>query len=77
MLRNHPNPWMGATDYKKPQYWNGSAYADVPGAGAYTLAKNAYDTVAFTATSTNRLRVLLTGPGSSSVGLLEVRAYGS
>ncbi|MEV4083468.1 hypothetical protein AB0J43_24690 [Nonomuraea fuscirosea] len=61
----------------KLQYWNGSAYADVPGASAYTLTKNAYNTVTFTATATTRLRVLLTGTGTSSVGLLEVRAYGT
>ncbi|MEV0197692.1 discoidin domain-containing protein [Nonomuraea sp. NPDC050691] len=60
----------------KLQYWNGSAYADVPGASAYTLTKNAYNTVTFTATSTTRLRVLLTGNGSNSVGLLEVKAFG-
>ncbi|MDR8408450.1 discoidin domain-containing protein [Nonomuraea sp. 3-1Str] len=60
----------------KLQYWNGSAYADVPGASAYTLTKNAYNTVTFTATGTTRLRVLLTGNGSSSVGLLEVKAFG-
>ncbi|MEV0145631.1 MULTISPECIES: discoidin domain-containing protein [unclassified Nonomuraea] len=58
------------------QYWNGSAYADVPGASAYTLTKNAYNTVTFTATGTTKLRVLLTGNGSSSVGLLEVKAFG-
>ncbi|MET7460235.1 discoidin domain-containing protein [Nonomuraea sp. NPDC005501] len=60
----------------KLQYWNGSAYADVPGASAYTLTKNGYNTVTFTATGTTRLRVLLTGNGSSSVGLLEVKAFG-
>ncbi|MGR6922318.1 galactose-binding domain-containing protein [[Actinomadura] parvosata] len=60
----------------KLQYWNGSAYVDVPGASAYTLNKNAYNSVTFTATSTTRLRVLLTGTGTSSVGLLEVKAYG-
>ncbi|WP_406311502.1 discoidin domain-containing protein [Streptosporangium sp. NBC_01639] len=60
----------------KLQYWNGSAYVDVPGAGAYTLTKNQYNTVNFSATSTTRLRVLLTGTGTSSVGLLEVKAYG-
>ncbi|MEW1846709.1 xylosidase, partial [Nonomuraea angiospora] len=58
------------------QYWNGSAYVDVPGASAYTLTKNAYNSVTFNATSTTRLRVLLTGNGSNSVGLLEVKAYG-
>ncbi|MEV1174284.1 discoidin domain-containing protein [Nonomuraea sp. NPDC049784] len=61
----------------KLQYWNGSAYVDVPGSSAYTLTKNAYNSVTFTATSTTRLRVLLTGNGSNSVGLLEVRAYDS
>ncbi|WP_188190108.1 MGH1-like glycoside hydrolase domain-containing protein [Nonomuraea sp. SYSU D8015] len=61
----------------KLQYWNGSAYVDVPGASAYTLTKNAYNNVTFTATNTTRLRVLLTGNGSSSVGLLEVKAYGT
>ncbi|WP_214416785.1 Ig domain-containing protein [Sphaerisporangium fuscum] len=61
----------------KLQYWNGSAYVDVPGAGAYTLNKDQYNSVAFTPTGTTRLRVLLTGNGSSSVGLLEVKAYGS
>ncbi len=60
----------------KLQYWNGSAYVDVPGAGAYTLNKDQYNSVAFTPTGTTRLRVLLTGNGSSSVGLLEVKAYG-
>ncbi|MEU4223450.1 discoidin domain-containing protein [Nonomuraea sp. NPDC026600] len=60
----------------KLQYWNGTAYVDMPNAGAYGLAKNQYNTVNFTATSTTRLRVLLTGNGTSSVGLLEVKAYG-
>jgi hypothetical protein len=49
---------------------------DVPGAGAYGLAKNQYNSVTFTATSTTRLRVLLTSNGSNSLGLLEVKAYG-
>ncbi|MCA2221792.1 galactose-binding domain-containing protein [Nonomuraea aurantiaca] len=60
----------------KLQYWNGSAYVDVPGASAYGLAKNQYNTVNFTATNTTRLRVLMTGNGTNSVGLLEVKAYG-
>ncbi|AXG82173.1 discoidin domain-containing protein [Streptomyces paludis] len=60
----------------KLQYWNGSAYVDMPGAGSYPIAKDRYNTVSFTATATTRLRVLLTGNGTSSVGLLEVKAYG-
>jgi hypothetical protein len=59
----------------KLQYWNGSAYVDVPGASAYTLTKNAYNTVTFTATSTTRLRVVLNSNGTNSVGLLEVKAF--
>lgn len=61
----------------KLQSWNGSAYVDVPGASAYTLTKNAYNTVTFPAISTTRLRVALTGNGTSSVGLLEVKAFAS
>ncbi|WP_440088811.1 discoidin domain-containing protein [Streptosporangium sp. LJ11] len=61
----------------KLQYWNGTAYADVPGASSHGLAKNQYNTVTFPALSTTRLRVLLTATGTSSVGLLEVRAYGT
>ncbi|WP_239514399.1 discoidin domain-containing protein [Streptosporangium sp. 'caverna'] len=61
----------------KLQYWNGTAYADVPGASAYGLAKNQFNNVTFTGVNTTRLRVLLTGNGTASVGLLEVRAYGT
>ncbi|KUN85603.1 discoidin domain-containing protein [Streptomyces griseoruber] len=59
----------------KLQYWNGSSYVDVPGASGYPLARNQYDSVTFTATSTTRLRVLLTSNGSNSVGLLEAKVY--
>ncbi|MBB5874032.1 hypothetical protein F4553_007466 [Allocatelliglobosispora scoriae] len=59
----------------KLQSWNGTAYVDVPGASGYSLTKNAYNTVTFTATSTTRLRVLLTSTGTASLGLLEVKAY--
>jgi hypothetical protein len=59
------------------QYWNGSTYVDVPGV-TFPLgrpAANQYNVVNFTATSTTRLRVLMTGTGTSSVGLLEVKAF--
>ena len=46
----------------KLQYWNGSAYVDVPGASGYPLAPNQYNTVNFTTVSTTRLRVVLTAP---------------
>ncbi len=56
------------------QYWNGSSYADVPGAGGYPVAANQYNTVAFPAISTTRLRVVLQSALNFSVGLLEVKA---
>ncbi|MER7282858.1 DUF6055 domain-containing protein [Dactylosporangium sp. NPDC000244] len=59
----------------KLQYWNGSAYVDVPGASGYTINANAYNTVTFTTVSTTRLRVLLQSNGTNSVGLLEVKAF--
>ncbi|MBB5867304.1 hypothetical protein F4553_000683 [Allocatelliglobosispora scoriae] len=59
----------------KLQSWNGSAYVDVPGAGGYPIAVNQYNTVTFTAVNTTRLRVLLQSNGTSSVGLLEVKAF--
>ncbi|GAA2208157.1 hypothetical protein GCM10009850_036150 [Nonomuraea monospora] len=55
------------------QYWNGSAYVDVP--GTYPTAVNGYNRVTFGAVSTSRLRVVLQS-GAGSVGLLEVKAYG-
>ena len=61
----------------KLQSWNGSAYVDVPGASAYTLTKNAYNTVTFPAVSSTRLRVVLNSTGTASVGLLEVKAFAS
>ncbi|MEV1169178.1 hypothetical protein [Nonomuraea sp. NPDC049784] len=59
----------------KLQYWNGCAYADVPGASGYGIVADTYNAVTFTAVSTTRLRVVLQS-GQGSVGLLEVRAYG-
>ncbi|GAA2037269.1 discoidin domain-containing protein [Polymorphospora rubra] len=59
----------------KLQYWTGSGYADVPGAGGYPTAANGYNVVTFPALSTSRLRVLLES-GAGSVGLLEVKAFG-
>ncbi|WP_370255563.1 hypothetical protein [Streptomyces sp. V4I8] len=60
----------------KLQYWNGSAYVDVPGASGYPLARNQYNSVTFTTIDTTRLRVLLTSNGTNSVGLLEAEVYG-
>ncbi len=59
----------------KLQYWTGSAYADVPGASGYPVAANGYNTVTHNAVSTTRLRVVMQSTGTSSLGLLEVKAF--
>ncbi|WP_219461774.1 Ig domain-containing protein [Nonomuraea rhizosphaerae] len=56
----------------KLQYWNGSAYVDIP--GTYPVALNGYNHVSFGQVSTTRLRVALQS-GQASVGLLEVKAF--
>jgi hypothetical protein len=58
------------------QYWNGSSYVDVPGAGGYPVVANQYNTATFSTVSTTRLRVLLQSAPNFSVGLLEVKAFG-
>jgi hypothetical protein len=58
------------------QYWNGTTYLDVPTPSGYPIAANQYNTATFTAVNTTRLRVLLQSTGTSSVGLLEVKASG-
>jgi hypothetical protein len=59
----------------KLQYWNGTAFVDVPGASGYPRAANQYNVVTFTAVSTTQLRVVLQS-AADSVGLLEVKAFG-
>ncbi len=61
----------------KLQYWNGTAYVDVPGSSGYPVAANQYNTVTFTGVSTTRLRVLIQSAPNFSVGLLEVKAFAS
>ncbi|MET8260121.1 Ig domain-containing protein [Micromonospora sp. NPDC005553] len=57
------------------QFWNGSAYVDVPGASGYPVVANQYNTVTFPAVSTTRLRVLLQSAPNLSTGLLQVKAF--
>ncbi|WP_433003567.1 Ig domain-containing protein [Kribbella sp. CA-294648] len=59
----------------KLQYWNGTAYVDVPGASGYPATANQYNTVTFTSVNTTRLRAVLQSTGTSSVGLLEVKVW--
>jgi hypothetical protein len=58
------------------QYWNGGAYVAVSGASSYPRVLNQYNRVTFGAVTTTALRVLLNG-GSTPVGLLEVRTFGT
>lgn len=57
------------------QFWNGSAYVDVPGATGYPTVANQYNIVTFPPVSTTRLRVLLQSAPNLSTGLLEVKAF--
>ncbi|WP_433003555.1 discoidin domain-containing protein [Kribbella sp. CA-294648] len=61
----------------KLQYWNGTTYADVPGASGYPVTPNQYNTVTFTGVNTTRLRAVLQSNGTNSVGLLEIKAFKS
>jgi len=57
------------------QYWNGSAYVDVPGQSACGVAGNAFNTTTFTAVSTTRLRLSITSKPDFSTGVLEWQAF--
>jgi len=57
------------------QYWTGSAYAPVPGQSACGVAGNAFNTTAFTAVSTTRLRLSITSKPDFSTGVLEWQAF--
>jgi hypothetical protein len=58
------------------QYWNGGGFVNVNGASGYPVEADKYNSVTFTPISTRYLRVLLE-PTRSSVGLCQIRAYGS
>ncbi|MFD0206423.1 MULTISPECIES: glycoside hydrolase family 43 protein [Saccharothrix] len=57
------------------QYWNGSAYVDVPGQSACGVAGNTFNTTTFTAVSTTRLRLSITSKPDFSTGVLEWQAF--
>jgi hypothetical protein len=52
------------------QYWNGSAFADVPGTGAFPAADDTFNHVTFGSVTTTRLRVVLNS-GLGSVGVIQ------
>jgi hypothetical protein len=56
------------------QIWTGSAWQNVGAAGSCGVAANQFNTVTFTTVSTTQVRVNMTGRGTFSTGILEVRA---
>jgi hypothetical protein len=54
----------------KVQYWDGSAFTDVPAPGSYPAADNTFNTVTFGSVTTTRLRVVLES-GQGSVGVIQ------
>ncbi|MGP3910129.1 glycoside hydrolase family 43 protein [Nonomuraea sp. 10N515B] len=57
------------------QYWNGSAYVNVPGASGCGVAANTFNATTFTPVSTTRLRLNITSRSGYSTGVLEWRAF--
>ncbi|WP_188190109.1 glycoside hydrolase family 43 protein [Nonomuraea sp. SYSU D8015] len=57
------------------QYWNGSAYVNVPGSSGCGVAANTFNTTTFTPVSTTRLRLNITSKSTHSTGVLEWRAF--
>ena len=52
------------------QYWNGSAFVDVPSPGGYPVADNTFNHVTFGSITTTKLRVVLQS-GLGSVGVIQ------
>jgi len=52
------------------QYWNGSAFVDVPNASAYPIADDTFNGVTFDPVTTTRMRVSLAS-GQGSVGVIQ------
>ena len=53
------------------QYWNGSAYVNVPGQSGCGVGANTYNLTTFTPVSTTRLRMNITSRTGYSTGVLE------
>lgn len=53
------------------QYWNGSAYVNVPGQSACGVSPHTYNVTTFTPVSTTRLRLNITSRTGFSTGVLE------
>lgn len=53
------------------QYWNGSAYVNVPGQSSCGVAANTYNVTTFNSVNTTRLRLSITSRSGFSTGVLE------
>ena len=52
------------------QYWNGTAFVDVPSPGTYPIADSMFNHVSFGSVTTTKLRVVLQS-GLGSVGVIQ------
>ena len=59
------------------QYWDGNAFAAVPGSEGLGLKANCYNPVRFKAVTTTKLRMELESNGTFSTGLLEWKVFDS
>ncbi|GGO21153.1 family 43 glycosylhydrolase [Micromonospora parathelypteridis] len=57
------------------QYWNGSAYVNVPNQSGCGVAANTYNVTTFSPVSTSRLRLNITSRAGYSTGVLEWMAF--
>ncbi|MBE1491092.1 family 43 glycosylhydrolase [Plantactinospora soyae] len=57
------------------QYWNGTAYVNVPGQSTCGVAANTYNVTTFNTVSTTRLRLSITARSGFSTGVLEWMAF--
>jgi hypothetical protein len=57
------------------QYWNGSAYVNVPNQSGCGVAANTYNVSTFSTVSTTRLRLNITSKSGLSTGVLEWMAF--
>ena len=59
------------------KYWNGSAFAEVPGAQGPTVEGNRFNPITFPVLKTAKLRLEMDGDGDSSTGVTEWRVEDS
>ncbi|ESQ84058.1 Tat pathway signal protein [Asticcacaulis sp. AC466] len=66
---------VGAPKAWRLLYWDGKAFVPVAAASGYGVAKDAFNTVTFTAVKTDKLRLEIVSDGTLSTGILEWRVW--